>query len=366
MLHKLFRKLLVFTVLTYNISSDVYSKNTNDNIDNNKLSKNNKTIKINNKSNKHGNNGEINNNNKNNSKDSNKNQKSNENNSNNAEENEDDNDLENDEGNEEDNDTEGDDAEGVDTEEDNTDDEDMKDSDNEDNDTEGDDTEDSDNEDDDIESDDDDENEEDNSVDDPFEKFNRKVFEFNDTMNKLLDKVVDNKNKDKSKSSPIFKGIGNFSNNFFEPPRIINYTLQGNVKNASNSIARLMINTIFGFFGVTDVAEKLGFEKKNTYFGDTLKKWGMKPGPYLVLPILGPTSLRGTFGYAFGLSISSISKLPLKNMKPFARNATYYGIYCCDLLSKRSAYGGMIEQVSAMSKDKYKTFRSLIMSSESN
>ena len=222
---------------------------------------------------------------------------------------------------------------------------------------------------------DEDEDEDEDSIDeeddgetevyDPLEKINRKVFKFNDTMDSVLSKIMPkNKNSDKSKRSPILTAIGNFSHNFFEAPIGINYALQGNIKNTSNSIARLIINTAFGFFGVTDVAEKLGFKKNSTYFGDTLKKWGMKPGPYVVLPILGPTSLRGAVGQAFGIPILHTAKLPMKNLKPVVKNTIYYATYCSKLLATRSAYAEMIEQVSAMSKDKYKTFRNITMASE--
>ena len=208
---------------------------------------------------------------------------------------------------------------------------------------------------------------EDDNIYDPLEKVNRKVFKFNDTMDNILSKIMPkNKNRDRSKPSPVLTIMNNFSYNFFEVPHIINYALQGNIKNTSNSIARLIINTAFGFFGVADVAEKLGFKKNNTSFGDTLKKWGMKPGPYVVLPILGPTSLRGAVGHAFGIPILRTAKLPLRHLKPIAKNTIYYSTYCGRLLATRSAYGEMIEQVSAMSKDKYKTFRSITMSSESN
>ena len=344
MLSKLFIKILVFTVLNYNISNDVYSSNTIDNVNNNNtFSKNNKVEKLMQNSRKKSNIKDI--------QDKENNEKSNTNksieNKNNILEQDNNNNTESDNENGSLEDDGNDGIEGVETEDGTGDDTDEEDSDDENDD------------------DSDEDDEEEDSVYDPFEKFNRKVSEFNDTMNTLLDKAMQ-KNKDKSKPSVISKGISNFSHNFFESPRIINYALQGNVKNASNSIARLMINTLFGFFGVADVAEKLGFEKKDTNFGKTLKKWGMKPGPYVVLPILGPTSLRGTVGNLFEFITPSTAKMPLENMKPLAKNITYYSIYCCNLLAKRAAYGDMIEQVSSMSKDKYKTFRSITMSSESN
>ncbi len=243
---------------------------------------------------------------------------------------------------------------------------------------------DSEDEDDDSDEDEDDENDEDDSDDedddedeeedlyadkDPLEPINRKIHNFNESLNNLFEKFKskDEDNNNKNKSKNISKAIGNFSHNFFEFPRIINYGLQGNIKNMANTIARLIINTAFGFFGVTDVAEKLGFPKNNTYFGDTLKKWGMKPGPYVVLPILGPTSLRGAVGKAFeALGPQRAAILPLNNTKPITKNTIFYAIYCSSLLATRSAYSDMIKQVSAMSKDTYKTFRNITMSMESN
>ena len=227
---------------------------------------------------------------------------------------------------------------------------------------------DEDTEDEDTKEDDDEEDiEEEEDIDDPLEKVNRAVFAFNDNMNNLLDKFTSNKEcKSNSKISPVSKAIGNFAHNFFETPRIINYALQGNIKNMSNTIARLLINTAFGFFGVADVAENFGFKKNRTYFGDTLKKWGMKPGPYVVLPILGPTSLRGAVGQAFETIPLQTAKLPINNLKPLHKNVIYYATYCSGLLATRAAYGDMIKQVSSMSKDKYKTFRSITMAMENS
>ena len=216
----------------------------------------------------------------------------------------------------------------------------------------------------DYEEDNDEEEEnEEETINDPFEKINRKVFAFNDALNRnILQPLTSHKKS--ANPSKISKGILNFSHNFFELPRTINYTLQGNIANAANSIGRIMVNTLFGFFGIADVAEKLGMEKKNTNFGDTMKKWGIKPGPFIVLPFLGPTSMRGAMGQLAGIPIDSIAKLPLKNTKPIIRNIVYYGTYISGLLSKRSAYEDMINQVASMSKDKYKTFRNLTMSME--
>ena len=337
---KFLLKIFSFILLNYNISNCIYASNT-DNLLSNKEQNN--TLDDNNQSSTDN----KDNNNKNNIKNSNNINKNNKNDNiknNNEENTNSDNDSNDDKNNE---------TNGEEDNEEEDDDEGENDEDNED--------------------DNDDEEEDDVYADkDPLEKFNRVIFNFNDKMNNVLNKITSSnkaQHEDKSKKneqSKASKAIGNFSHNFFEAPRIVNYALQGNIKNMSNSIARLIINTAFGFFGVTDVAEKLGFKKNDTYFGDTLKKWGMKPGPYVVLPILGPTSLRGTIGKIFEILPMQLTKLPLHNFKPFTKNAIYYATYCCSLLATRSAYGDMIETVSSMSKDKYKTFRNIIMSMENN
>lgn len=190
---------------------------------------------------------------------------------------------------------------------------------------------------------------------DPFERWNRAMFAFNNTVDEKILQRISPTNKD----SIISKVFRNFSFNFFEPSRIVNYALQANFGNLAASISRIIVNTVFGFFGVADVAAKFGIDKKDTNFNSTLKKWGVPSGPYVVLPVLGPSSLRYVMSLIVDWPISSISK-----KITCANNITYYGLTCLNLLSKRSAYGDMIRYVTSTTTDKYKTFKKLTMSME--
>ena len=134
---------------------------------------------------------------------------------------------------------------------------------------------------------------------DPWEELNRGTFAFN----KFFDKYV---------LAPLAKGyriilpdelrtgVRNFFNNLKEPWTSINSALQGDFKNTGNSIARFCLNTTIGLLGIFDVATNLGFEKQKEDFGQTLAVYGVAPGPYLVLPLLGPSTVRDAIGRVTG------------------------------------------------------------------
>ncbi len=88
------------------------------------------------------------------------------------------------------------------------------------------------------------------------------------------------------------KGITNFFKNISEVDNSINQLLQGKPKESISDLSRFLINSTFGLFGLIDVASSMGLERHNEDFGQTLGVWGVSSGPYLMLPFLGPTSLR--------------------------------------------------------------------------
>ena len=96
--------------------------------------------------------------------------------------------------------------------------------------------------------------------------------------------------------SEIRTGVRNFFNNLSEPWSSINSALQGNFKNTGNTLARFIINSTLGILGIFDVATEVGFEKQKEDFGQTLAVHGVGPGPYLVLPFLGPSTVRDAIG----------------------------------------------------------------------
>ena len=137
-------------------------------------------------------------------------------------------------------------------------------------------------------------------VQDPWEAMNRGTFAFN----KLFDKYL---------LSPLAKGyrfvlpgevrtgVRNFFSNLKEPWTTINSALQGNLKNTGNSLVRFCLNTTVGLLGIFDVASSVGFEKQKEDFGQTLAVYGLDSGPYLVLPFLGPSTVRDAVGKVAGI-----------------------------------------------------------------
>ncbi|MGB4191159.1 MAG: VacJ family lipoprotein [Rickettsiales bacterium] len=102
--------------------------------------------------------------------------------------------------------------------------------------------------------------------------------------------------------------IGNFMNNISEPLNIINSLLKGNFKQAQTSFGRFLTNTVLGFVGIMDVAGDLKMPYKNEDFGETLAHYGVPSGPYIVLPILGPSTLRDSFGKAADFVIDPFNR----------------------------------------------------------
>jgi phospholipid-binding lipoprotein MlaA len=130
---------------------------------------------------------------------------------------------------------------------------------------------------------------------DPFERLNRSVFTFNDAIDRHLSKPISSGYK-KVVPTPARRGITNFFNNLDEINTIVNSFLQGNLDGTMRSISRLLTNSTVGLLGLFDVATKMGVERTEEDFGQTFAVWGIGPGPYLVLPFLGPSSIRDGIG----------------------------------------------------------------------
>ena len=129
-------------------------------------------------------------------------------------------------------------------------------------------------------------------VNDPFEEINRKTYEFNESLDKNILKPVA---EVYSNFPPkVKKGVTNFFNNLEEVDTFINQLLQGKPKESINDLSRFVINTTIGIGGIFDVASKMGLERHEEDFGQTLAVWGVGEGPYIMLPFLGPSTLRDT------------------------------------------------------------------------
>lgn len=137
---------------------------------------------------------------------------------------------------------------------------------------------------------------------DPWEGFNRAVFEFNDTLDRYALKPAA-EGYQAVTPTPIQKGISNFFSNLGEIPNIANNLLQGKVDETASSFWRLVINTTAGWFGIFDVASELGLKRYEEDFGQTLGYWGVDSGPYLVIPFLGSSTVRDASGMVVDYSM---------------------------------------------------------------
>lgn len=125
---------------------------------------------------------------------------------------------------------------------------------------------------------------------DPFENFNRAMFRFNDAVDQAAVKPA----AQMYKTLPDFVqlGVGNFFGNLEDAWTAVNNLLQGKMADGFSDIMRFAVNTTFGFGGLLDIGSEAGLHKHREDFGQTLGKWGVKSGPYVVLPILGSSTLR--------------------------------------------------------------------------
>jgi phospholipid-binding lipoprotein MlaA len=130
---------------------------------------------------------------------------------------------------------------------------------------------------------------------DPWEKVNRIIYKFNDTLDEAAVRPVA---KGYQKIVPRFArtGISNFFNNLDDVNVVVNDVLQLKLKAALQDSGRLLLNTTVGLGGFIDVASEVGWYKNYEDFGQTLGHWGVKPGPYVVLPFLGSSTVRDTVG----------------------------------------------------------------------
>jgi phospholipid-binding lipoprotein MlaA len=125
---------------------------------------------------------------------------------------------------------------------------------------------------------------------DPFERANRSIYKFNNAADRAVFRPAARAWKT-TVPQPVRHGLANFVANLAYPGTIINDLLQGKFTQGGHDFTRLLINTVFGF-GFFDPASSAGLERHDEDFGQTLGKWGVPAGPYLMLPIFGPSSVR--------------------------------------------------------------------------
>jgi phospholipid-binding lipoprotein MlaA len=130
---------------------------------------------------------------------------------------------------------------------------------------------------------------------DPFEPVNRAIFSFNDALDRAVLAPVA-RGYEAVVPELVRQGVSNFFGNFGDGWSAINQLLQGKGEAAATMTMRVATNTLFGLGGLFDVASDLGMERRSEDFGQTLGWWGLPAGPYVVLPLFGPSTVRDTAG----------------------------------------------------------------------
>jgi phospholipid-binding lipoprotein MlaA len=190
---------------------------------------------------------------------------------------------------------------------------------------------------------------------DPLEPTNRVLYKINDGLDTMIMKpaaiVYQHVLPD-----PVLTGIHNLLDNMGGPVRLTNDLLQGKPRRAGDTAARFLINTTLGVGGIFDVAKVFGIPNHDSDFALTLANWGVPEGPFLYLPIIGPSSPRDATGFAVDIAIDPFTWIG----RP-SQSFTYesYSKTVANALDQRSRLLSVVDNVKKTALDPYATFRSL-------
>ena len=179
---------------------------------------------------------------------------------------------------------------------------------------------------------------------DPLEPFNRGVYQFNDVVDTAVVKPLATAYQDVVPQL-VRRGVRNFFSNLQDAWSGVNNALQYKGEFAISSFTRFGVNTFIGLGGILDVASEMQIERHTKDFGHTLGYWGVAPGPYLVLPLLGPSTLRDTLALpvdAKGNLLSGVEHIPTRNSMTALR-----------LVDVRTSLLGTAALLEAAALDKY-------------
>jgi phospholipid-binding lipoprotein MlaA len=183
---------------------------------------------------------------------------------------------------------------------------------------------------------------------DPWERFNRRVFAFNEAVDEAVLKPVAEAYR-RVVPQLVRTGIGNVLGNLYDVWSVANHLLQGKVHHGLDMGMRVLTNTLFGLGGLLDPATEMGLVRRSEDFGQTLGRWGMPSGPFLVLPFLGPSTVRDGVGLLADRQVSPSSLLD--------RDAARYGVTALEVVQQRALLLGTTALVDQVALDRYSFLR---------
>ena len=187
---------------------------------------------------------------------------------------------------------------------------------------------------------------------DPLESYNRSMTNFNDQVDAMVLKPVATAYREVT-PAPVRTGVSNFFANIGDVWSFVNNVLQLSAEAAGSSFMRVNVNTIFGLGGLLDVASELGIERYKQDFGLTLGRWGVGTGPYLVLPILGPSTLRDTLALPVDMKGNVVS-----HVDPVSARNSLYALRAVDVRANLLRAGSVLDSAAL---DKYSFTRDVFL-----
>ena len=183
-------------------------------------------------------------------------------------------------------------------------------------------------------------------ISDPYEASNRQTHEINKSLDKNIIRPMAIVYGD---ITPIKlqSVVNNMSMNLSLPRYSVNYTLQGELKNASKSSMKFLVNSTLGVGGIYDFSSQLGLTSEKTDFGETMAKWGFREGPYLDILVLGPSNQRDGIGKVVDLVLDPVSLLGVGAKSAATATSVAFG------LSARSQFRESIDSILYESADSY-------------
>ncbi|WP_404976869.1 MULTISPECIES: VacJ family lipoprotein [unclassified Acidovorax] len=187
---------------------------------------------------------------------------------------------------------------------------------------------------------------------DPLEPYNRSMTRFNDGVDRAVLKPVATAYREVL-PSPVRTGVSNFFSNLNDVWSFVNNVLQLKGSEAMDSLVRFNVNTVFGLGGVLDIASEMGIPRRRTDFGLTLGHYGVPTGPYLVLPLLGPSTVRDTAA----LPVDARGNL-LQQVDPVSARNQLYALRIVDTRANLLSAGNVLETAAL---DKYSFTRDVFL-----
>jgi len=193
---------------------------------------------------------------------------------------------------------------------------------------------------------------------DPFESWNRSIFSFNESVDKAVLKPLAQAYTDVLPEY-VRTLIANAFGNVADAWSMVNHLLQGKIESTLQMGMRVSINSVLGFGGLLDIGTEIGLERQSEDFGQTLGSWGVPSGPYVMLPVLGPSTVRDTGGLVLDLQATPSSLID-------GTTATVVGVTVLQAVSTRAGLLGASRVLDDIALDKYSFLRDAYLARRQN